>query len=248
MTTCWRSPTSTCSRSRESRRSLAAVSSNASQSRVCPPVDDDDLEQGAERGSMWRRGGGRTGGTNAAEHQQRRDLNVLEGRRRRTPSRRTRRPRRTGSSGSASDRRSDFGEMRRAVPRRRARAARNAAGSRRNADRSARRRRRTTRSARRVSADGEATSPGETIAGSRRTSFSTSSGSRAAISNASRPPKECPIRTPRAPTGSTDGVDVGADVPGRLPWRVAVPEQVGREDMMAGQIARRARAKCRRAR
>src|SRR5258705_7237918 len=33
-----------------------------------------------------------------------------------------------------------------------------------------------------------------------------------------------------------DGVDVGADVPGRLPWRVAVAEQVDRDDMMVGQL------------
>ena len=74
-----------------------------------------------------------------------------------------------------------------------------------------------------------ATCGGTSSAGSTSTSRSTSAGSRAASSKASRPPNECPTQTGGSLAERREQrVHVAADVPRRLPRRVAVPEQVGR--------------------
>ena len=63
---------------------------------------------------------------------------------------------------------------------------------------------------------------------------STRSGSRAASSAASRPPKLCPIQI-AGPSGTVARIasQVGVDVPGRLPRRMAVSEQVERDHVVA---------------
>ena len=79
----------------------------------------------------------------------------------------------------------------------------------------------------RVLCRGERNVAGEQDRGSRRTSFGTSFGARAASSNARRPPKEWPIEDGLARSyGLDDRVEVRPDVPRRLPGRVAVAEQV----------------------